>query len=115
MKLETNVINKADAIITTAGDRYHKILKDKITNPEKIHQIYNGYDKLNFDKIEEIKPNKFNIVFTGMLTQSHNYETFNKVLKTLNPKQNNLNLIFTLAGRIDKKIIEIYSNKIDIT
>ena len=114
VKLETNVINKADAIITTAGDRYHKILKAKITNPEKIHQIYNGYDKLNFDKIEEIKPNKFNIVFTGMLTQNHNYETFNKVLKTLNPKQNNLNLILTLAGRIDKKIIEIYSNKIDI-
>ena len=62
-KLETNVIEKADAIITTVGDRYHKILKDKITNPEKIHQIYNGYDKLNYDKIEEIKPQKFNIVF----------------------------------------------------
>ena len=53
-KLETNVIEKADAIITTVGDRYHKILKDKITNPEKIHQIYNGYDKLNYDKIDEI-------------------------------------------------------------
>ena len=44
--------------------------------------------------------------------KAENY--FNKVLKTLNPKQNNLNLILTLAGRIDKKIIETYSNKIDI-
>ena len=114
VKLETNVIEKADAIITTVGDRYHKILKAKITNPEKIHQIYNGYDKLNYDKIEEIKPKKFNIVFTGMLTQNHNYETFYEVLKILNPKQNNLNLILTFAGRIDKKIIKIYSNKIEL-
>lgn len=113
-KLETNVIEKADAIITTVGDRYHKILKAKITNPEKIHQIYNGYDKLNYDKIEEIKPKKFNIVFTGMLTQNHNYETFYEVLKILNPKQKNLNLILTFAGRIDKKIIKIYSNKIEL-
>jgi glycosyltransferase involved in cell wall biosynthesis len=113
-KLETNVIEKADAIITTVGDRYHKILKSKITNPEKIYQIYNGYDKLNYDKIEEIKPKKFNIVFTGMLTQNHNYETFYEVLKILNPKQNNLNLILTFAGRIDKKIIKIYSNKIEL-
>jgi len=114
VKLETNVIEKADAIITTVGDRYHKILKVKITNPNKIHQIYNGYDKLNYDKIEEIKPKKFNIVFTGMLTQNHNYETFYEVLKILNPKQNNLNLILTFAGRIDKKIIKIYSNKIEL-
>ena len=114
VKLETNVIEKADAIITTVGDRYHKILKAKITNPEKIHQVYNGYDKLNYDKIEEIKPKKFNIVFTGMLTQNHNYETFYEVLKILNPKQNNLNLILTFAGRIDKKIIKIYSNKIEL-
>ena len=113
-KLETNVIEKADAIITTVGDRYHKILKSKITNPEKIHQIYNGYDKLNYDKIDEIKPKKFNIVFTGMLTQNHNYETFYEVLKILNPKENNLNLILTLAGRIDKKIIKIFSNKIEL-
>jgi len=114
VKLETNVIEKEDAIITTVGDRYHKILKAKITNPNKIHQIYNGYDKLNYDKIEEIKPKKFNIVFTGMLTQNHNYETFYEVLKVLNPKQNNLNLILTFAGRIDKKIIKIYSNKIEL-
>ena len=113
-KLETNVIEKADAIITTVGDRYHKILKAKINNPKKIHQIYNGYDKLNYDKIEEIKPKKFNIVFTGMLTQNHNYETFHKVLKILNPKENNLNLILTLAGKIDKKIIRSFSNKIEL-
>ena len=49
-----------------------------------------------------------------MLTQNHNYETFYEVLKILNPKKNNLNLILTFAGRIDKKIIKIYSNKIEL-
>ena len=49
-----------------------------------------------------------------MLSQNHNYETFYEVLKILNPKENNLNLILTLAGRIDKKIIKIFSNKIEL-
>ena len=101
-------------VITTVGDRYHKILSSKISNPNKIHKIYNGYDKLNYDKIEEKKPNKFNIVFTGVLSQNHNYEVFHEVLKILSAKKKNLNLIFSLAGRIDNKIIKIYSNEIEL-
>ena len=49
-----------------------------------------------------------------MLTQNHNYETFYEVLKSLNSKENNLNLILTLAGKIDKKIIRSFSNKIEL-
>ncbi len=113
-QLESKVLENSDAIITTVGDRYHKILSSKISNPNKIHKIYNGYDKLNYDKIEEKKPNKFNIVFTGVLSQNHNYEVFHEVLKILSAKKKNLNLIFSLAGRIDNKIIKIYSNEIEL-
>ena len=113
-RLEYKVLENADAIITTVGDRYHKILSGKISNPNKIHKIYNGYDKLNYDKIKEIKPSKYNIVFTGVLTKNHNYEIFHEVLKILSPSKQNLNMVFTLAGRIDNNITKVYSDEIEL-
>ena len=113
-RLEHKVLENADAIITTVGDRYHKILNSKISNPNKIHKIYNGYDKLNYDKIKETKPNKFNIVFTGVLSKNHNYEIFHEILKILSPIKQNLNMVFTLAGRIDDNISKLYSNEIEL-
>ena len=113
-RLEHKVLENADAIITTVGDRYHKILNSKISNPNKIHKIYNGYDKLNYDKIKETKPNKFNIVFTGVLSKNHNYEIFLEILKVLSPIKQNLNMVFTLAGRIDDNITKLYSNEIEL-
>ena len=113
-RLEHKVLENADAIITTVGDRYHKILNSKISNPNKIHKIYNGYDKLNYDKIKETKPNKFNIVFTGVLSKNHNYEIFHEILKILSPIKQNLNMVFTLAGRIDDNITKLYSNEIEL-
>ena len=113
-RLELKVLENADAIITTVGDRYHKILNSKISNPNKIHKIYNGYDKLNYDKIKETKPNKFNIVFTGVLSKNHNYEIFHEILKILSPIKQNLNMVFTLAGRIDDNITKLYSNEIEL-
>ena len=113
-RLEYKVLENADAIITTVGGRYHKILSGKISNPNKIHKIYNGYDKLNYDKIKEIKPSKYNIVFTGVLTKNHNYEIFHEVLKILSPSKQNLNMVFTLAGRIDNNITKGYSDEIEL-
>ena len=113
-RLEHKVLENADAIITTVGDRYHKILNSKISNPNKIHKIYNGYDKLNFDKIKETKPNKFNIVFTGVLSKNHNYQIFHKIFKIISPIKQNFNMVFTLAGRIDDNIIKLYSNEIEL-
>ena len=113
-RLEYKVLENADALITTVGGRYHKILSGKISNPNKIHKIYNGYDKLNYDKIKEIKPSKYNIVFTGVLTKNHNYEIFHEVLKILSPSKQNLNMVFTLAGRIDKNITKVYSDEIEL-
>ena len=113
-QLEHKVLQNADAIITTVGGRYHKILNSKISNPNKIHKIYNGYDKLNYDKIKETKPNKFNIVFTGVLSKNHNYEIFHEILKTLSPIKQNLNMVLTLAGRIDDNITKLYSNEIEL-
>ena len=112
LKFELDVLNSADSIITTVGDRYQNIIKEKLSNFKKIHKIYNGYDKSVYDKIKEIKPTSFNIVFTGVLSKNHNYQVFYKVLSHLKDEFNDLNMIFTFAGKIDKEIKKLYSEKI---
>ena len=112
--LESKVLENSDAIITTVGDRYHKILSSKVSNPKKIHKIYNGYDKFNFDKVPEKKPNKFNIVFTGVLSKNHNYEVFYEVLKIISPKKKDLNIVFTIAGSVDSSIVKSFSKEIEL-
>ena len=113
LKFESDVLNSADSIITTVGDRYQNILKEKLSNSKKIHKIYNGYDKSVYDKIKEIKPSSFNIVFTGILSKNHNYQVFYEVLSYLKDEFNDLNMIFTFAGKIDKEIKKLYSQKIN--
>lgn len=112
LKFELDVLNSADAIITTVGKRYQNIIKDKLSNTKNIHKIYNGYDKKAYDKIEEIKPDSYNIVFTGILSKNHNYHLFLEVLSLLKDKYKNLNMIFTFAGKIDKEIKNLFSEKI---
>ena len=112
LKFEADVLNTADAILTTVGNRYQTILKDKLLNSKKIYKIYNGYDKTAYDKIEEIKPDSYNIVFTGILSKNHNYQLFLEALSLLKNKYQDLNLIFTFAGKIDKEVKSLFSEKI---
>ena len=81
-KLESEVLENSDAIITTVGEKYHKILSDKVSNKEKIFKIYNGFDKSVYEKISIDKTNQFNIVFTGVLSKNHNYKVFRAVSYT---------------------------------
>ena len=112
LKFEVDVLNSADAILTTVGHRYQTILKDKLLNSKKIYKIYNGYDKTAYDKIEEIKPNSYNIAFTGILSKNHNYHLFLEALSLLKNKYQDLNMIFTFAGKIDIEIKNLFSEKI---
>ena len=114
LKFELDVLNSADAILTTVGNRYKTILKDKLSNTKKIYKIYNGYDKIAYDKVEEIKPDSYNIVFTGILSKNHNYQLFFEVLSLLKDKYKDLNMIFTFAGKIDEKIKNLFSEKIQL-
>jgi len=109
LKYETKVLSSANGIITTVGDQYHTILKNKILINQKFFSIYNGYDKKEFDKLESIRPNYFNIVFTGVLSENNNYNAFLKAIKALDPIKNHLKIKFNLAGNIDNRIIDLFS------
>ena len=74
LRLEKKVLSSANAIITTVGEKYHNILKNKILVNQNFFSIYNGYDKKEFDKVKSTRPDYFNIVFTGVLSENNNYE-----------------------------------------
>ncbi len=113
LKFESDVLNGADSIITTVGNRYQHIIEGKLLESKKIHKIYNGYDKSVYDKIKEIKPASYNIVFTGVLSKNHNYQAFYKVLSYLKEEYKDLDMIFTFAGKIDEEIKKLFSEKIN--
>ncbi len=69
-KLESEVLEKSDAIITTVGEKYHKILSNKVSNKEKMFKIYNGFDKSVYDKIKINKTDQFNIVLPVSVKKS---------------------------------------------
>jgi len=113
-KLESEVLENSDAIITTVGEKYHKILSDKVSNKEKIFKIYNGFDKSVYEKISIDKTNHFNIVFTGVLSKNHNYKVFRDAIEVLSPKKNGLRIKLILAGKIDVDLKNIFSKNIEI-
>ena len=113
-KLESEVLENSDAIITTVGEKYHKLLSTKVSNKEKIFKIYNGFDKSVYEKISINKTNQFNIVFTGVLSKNHNYKVFKDAIELLNPKRNRLRIKLILAGRIDMDLKNIFSKNIEI-
>ena len=113
-KIESEVLENSDAIITTVGEKYHKILSAKVSNKEKIFKIYNGFDKSVYEKISINKTNQFNIVFTGVLSKNHNYKVFKDAIELLNPKRNRLRINLILAGRIDMDLKNIFSRNIEI-
>ena len=113
-RLELEVLENSDAIITTVGEKYHKLLSAKVSNKEKIFKIYNGFDKSVYEKISINKTNQFNIVFTGVLSKNHNYKVFKDAIALLNPKRNRLRIKLILAGRIDMDLKNIFSKNIEI-
>ena len=111
--LEKKVLRFSDGIITTVGDQYHTILKNKIPIKQKFFSIYNGYDKQEFDKVESIRPDYFNIVFTGVLSRNNNYNIFLKAIQKLDPLNKHQKIKFNLAGHIDNHIIDLFSKFIN--
>ena len=113
LRLEKKVLRSSDGIITTVGDQYHTILKNKTLVKQKFFSIYNGYDKQEFDKIESTRPDYFNIVFTGVLSENNNYNIFLKAIQRLDSLKKHHKIKFILAGHIDNHIIDFFSKFID--
>lgn len=80
--LESQVLNSAD-IVTTVGPGMADLLRKKMKNPEKLHILYNGYDKEMFEGIEKrtTKNELFTISHIGLLGDTQRLDSFIEALK----------------------------------
>tara|TARA_B110000444_G_scaffold261441_1_gene313644 strand:+ start:18377 stop:19669 length:1293 start_codon:yes stop_codon:yes gene_type:complete len=106
LKLETSVLNKADSILTTASENFHKELQSRITKKQNFYKIYNGFDSELFDKNIKRISESFKIVFTGLLSENHPYKSIVMAFLELEKKEPKLNFEIIFAGSISDKILE---------
>ena len=106
-RLEKEVLNNADLVLTTIGGDLKKQLQLKAPN-QNFAVVPNGYDSVLINKIKGKKSKKyFHIVYTGLLTRNHPYLSF---LKNLKQNFSTVNLKLSLAGNISHEIINEIKN-----
>jgi glycosyltransferase involved in cell wall biosynthesis len=104
-ELESKVLNSAD-IVTTVGSGMADLLRKKMKNPERLHVLYNGYDKEMFEGIE--KQTSKNVLFTishiGLLGDTQRLDSFIEALKISDIDASKI--LIHLAGSVHPNHIE---------
>ena len=104
-KLEKQVLQNADAILTTVAGALHKKLMEKAPR-QKFYALPNGYDADLMKSIPRTQTKFFHIIYTGLLTHNQDYSVVIKAIQLLtisNPKQK---IQLSLAGQIAEDILE---------
>ena len=102
MKLELQVLQAAQGIITTVGGRLHESLIEKAP-AQKFYALPNGFDSELMNRVTVEKNHHYlHVVYTGLLT--HN-QPYNGVFKILNDLSATQPIKLSLAGNIAPDII----------
>lgn len=98
-ELELKVLNSAD-VVTTVGPGMADLLKKKMQHHEKLHVLYNGYDKEMFEGIEKrtSKNELFTISHIGLLGDTQRLDSFIEALKKANIDKSKI--LIHLAGSV---------------
>ena len=104
-ELESKVLNSAD-IVTTVGPGMADLLRKKMKNPERLHVLYNGYDKEMFEGIE--KQTSKNVLFTishiGLLGDTQRLDSLIDALKKADVDTSKI--LIHLAGSVHPNHLE---------
>ena len=102
LKLELQVLQAAQGIITTVGGRIHESLIEKAP-AQKFYALPNGFDSELMNRVTVEKNHHYlHVVYTGLLT--HN-QPYNGVFKILNDLSATQPIKLSLAGNIAPDII----------
>jgi len=99
-KLEKQVLEKADSILTTIGESFHKDLISKSNSEQNFFSIPNGYDSELMKKNISRSDSKFHIVFTGLLTRNQSFKSFFNTLDKVITNNSDKKFKLTIAGQI---------------
>lgn len=110
--IEIDVLNKADRIITVSKG-LKKIFSSKISQPEKIAIIENGFDRADFKNEVEVHPQNrlegsFNILYIGVINHTYNITSLFKVLRELIKTYPSIHLNFVgiQSEELKKEVME---------
>lgn len=102
LDLEVQVLQSANAVLTTIGGELHEDLKTKAPTQD-FYAVPNGYDsELMKSSVGEQPQDAFHVVYTGLLTRNQPYAAVFEVLNSL-PAEVPLQL--SLAGSIADEIL----------
>ena len=107
-RLEEKVLLTADGILTTTGGRLVQKLRTKSTE-QSFHVLPNGYDASLMASITRTNVAPFHIVYTGLLTENHDFPVVTSVLAVLS-KTNKIR--FSIAGQISESILNYIKGKL---
>lgn len=98
--LENEVLDKAN-LITTVGPGMADLLRKKLSQPDKLHILYNGYDKEMFENIPLNSTNNehFTIAHIGLLGESQRFDCLIDALKISGLDQTKIRIF--LAGTVN--------------
>lgn len=102
---EKQVLETADAVLTTVGGKLHKTLKEKAVRQNYV-AIPNGYDAQLLQEITRTPIDDFHIVYTGLLTRHQNYATLLSAIAQFKEATPKVAIRFSLAGQINHSIID---------
>ncbi len=108
-KLEKQVLEGADAIITTVGGELHTQLREKAPR-QKFYALPNGYDAELMAETPRTTRPFFHIVYTGLLTQNQDFMAAVEGIQKLRDGQPQLEIQFSLAGQIPQDILQQIKN-----
>ena len=102
LKLELQVLQAAQGIITTVGGRLHESLIEKAP-AQKFYALPNGFDSELMNRVTVEKNHHYlHVVYTGLLTHNQPYKGVFKILNDLSATQP---IKLSLAGNIAPDII----------
>ncbi len=112
-KFENQCLNSADKVVVVGKTMKHDF---EIVTSKPVHVITNGYDPEDYKNIENRRPERFRITYTGMFFRDQNpvelWEVLGEMKKQVPGFSEDLEIC--LAGRADREIIEsIRSNNLD--
>ena len=106
LKLETEVLQKAD-IVLTVGPSMAELLQNKLSsNKSKVKFILNGFDETKFATIKGTRYTEFTIAHIGLWSLNQAHSEIVETLKTLLPENSSLKIRFVLVGNIAPEIVQ---------
>jgi glycosyltransferase involved in cell wall biosynthesis len=105
-KLETEVLQKAD-IVLTVGPSMAELLQNKLSaNNDKVKFILNGFDETKFTAIKGKRYPEFTIAHIGLWSLNQAHSEIVQALKSILSENNSVKIRFILVGNVASEIIQ---------